>query len=382
MQTAEPWRLLLLTPSIRLLGARQSLLSLVQNLPSHISPHVVCSGGGALAVALREAQIPVSIIPHYPWRKFTGRLNAAIWQLPALRAVVRQFKPHVIHCNEYHSTPQGIRAAKATQPHALVTTHLRNAPSQRHIRNYEVGKAEAIITVSESIRPLLRQQNLEHLVRVVHNGIDLEKFLTATPTSELRNNLGWPQTDFVVGLLGLVSPRKAQLVLAEAVALARKQGAPVRLLLAGDAFKSSLEYGDALRVRLAQPDLAGAVHWVPFQKDILSLYGSMNVNALISTEEGFGRTIIEAGALGIPSVGSRIGGIPEIILPEKTGFLIDEGNSQALAEILIHASRQPEVIQQLGQAARRRVISEFSLIATIQKLVAIWEELIAIQTTK
>lgn len=377
MNSNQPWRILLLTPSVRLLGARQSLLSIVKNFPSHILPHVVCSGSGDLTKALQDAQIPHSVIPHFPWRKFSGRLRSTFQQLPALRSLVREFKPSIIHCNEYHCTPQALRAASAAGFSVPVTVHMRNAPTQRHIQNYELRNATSIIAVSESIKPLFREQGLESRVQVIHNGIEVEQFLEAKPDPSLRQTLGWGSDVLVVGLLGLVSPRKAQLVLAEAVALANARGAQVRLLLAGDAFKSSLEYGEQLRARLAQPDLSTVSQWTPFQKEILPLYGSMDLNALISTEEGFGRTIIEAGALGIPSVGSRIGGIPEIILPNETGFLIDEGDVQALAQLLLQASNDREHLKLLGQNARERVVREFTLTATVEKLVRHWEALLA-----
>lgn len=372
--THTPWRLLILTPSVRLLGARQSLLSLAQNLPAHITPHVVCSGSGGLTDALAEAGIAHTIIPHYPWRKLSGRLFSTFFQLPKLRALVREFQPAIIHCNEYHSTCQGIRAATVTG--VPVTTHVRNALTQRHITNYELGKTRGVIVVSESIKPLFKEQGFEGLVHVIYNGIEVQQFRAAQLHPTLRQEAGWQDSDLVVGLLGLVSPRKAQLVLAEAVARANAEGASVRLLIAGDAFKSSLEYGEALKSRLAKPDLAKAHRWVPFQDDVLQLYGSMNLNALISTEEGFGRTIIEAGALGIPSVGTNVGGIPEIILPGKTGFLIPEGDVAALAKVLVQASKNRDELKRLGSAARERVFAEFDLKATVDNLVRVWEGLI------
>lgn len=121
-----------------------------------------------------------------------------------------------------------------------------------------------------------------------------------------------------MGLLGLVSERKNQLVAAEAVALTAARGADVRLLLAGDSFKDSTDYGERLRERLAADDLRDRAVWLPFQKDAAALYRSMDINLLISGEEGFGRTIIEAGAAGRPSIGARIGGIPEIIEEGRT----------------------------------------------------------------
>jgi glycosyltransferase involved in cell wall biosynthesis len=177
-----------------------------------------------------------------------------------------------------------------------------------------------------------------------------------------------------VGLLGLISPRKHQLVAAEAVAIARRRGAPVRLLLAGDPFKTTVAYGEALRERLKAGDLADAVRWLPFQRDVLPLYGAMDVNLLISAEEGFGRTIIEAGAIGVPSVGSRIGGIPELIEEGETGWLVDDGSAEQLADVLVRAHEDREGLRRMGEAAERHVWSTFSIEAHVGHMVSVWNE--------
>ena len=378
-----PRSVLFLTPSVRLLGARQSLLALVSHLPSHYFPHIIASGTGPFTETLSERGVPFTVIPHFPWRKFTGRVQAHLFQLPALRRAGRALSPTIIHCNEFHSAPQGLWLGRALRdsrnPAGVpVTVHLRNALTTRQIRNYLLPRAAGLVAVSESIRTCFEPLGMGNQLRVIYNGIELS-FGTTEPTaaSSLRGELGWSPEDFVVGLLGLVSPRKAQLVLAEAVARANARGGRIKLLLAGDAFESSLEYGAALRERLAQPDLAPHAHWLPFQKNVEPVYRAMDLNALISTEEGFGRTIIEAGAYGIPSVGSRIGGIPEIIVEGETGWLVNESDVAAVTEVLLSASADRAELHRRGAAARGRVQREFTLQGTVDRLVEYWEELLA-----
>jgi glycosyltransferase involved in cell wall biosynthesis len=379
-----PRNVLFLTPSVRLLGARQSLLALVSHLPSHYFPHIIASGTGPFTQTLSEQGVPFTVIPHFPWRKLTGRAQAHLFQLPALRRAGRAFSPTIIHCNEFHSAPQGIWLGRAlrspTHPNGLpVTVHLRNAITTRQIQNYLLPRAAGLVAVSQSIRTCFEPLGLAGELRVIYNGIELSSIpgkSTAT-SSSLRTEIGWSPEDFVVALLGLVSPRKAQLVLAEAVARANARGGRIKLLLAGDAFESSLEYGAALRERLAQPDLAPHAHSLPFQKNVEPLYRAMDLNALISTEEGFGRTIIEAGAYAIPSVGSRIGGIPEIIVEGETGWLINEGDVATLTEVLLAASADRAELHRRGAAARERVQREFTLQGTVDRLVEYWEELLA-----
>src|SRR5690606_26817524 len=121
-----------------------------------------------------------------------------------------------------------------------------------------------IIAVSEAVAGLFDGTPLRDRVRVVYNGVDTSAIISIgpilAPAMQLRS-----EGALVVGLFGVVSERKNQLLAAEAVARANAMGARVRLLLAGDAFKASESYGEALRARLARPDLADVAAWIPFQ---------------------------------------------------------------------------------------------------------------------
>jgi glycosyltransferase involved in cell wall biosynthesis len=110
---------------------------------------------------------------------------------------------------------------------------------------------------------------------------------------------------------------------------------------------------------------------------VVDLYQACDVNALVSSEEGFGRTIIEAGALGIPSVGSRIGGIPELIEDAQTGFLVGgEDDGAELAERLRALDAVPAMCQEMGRAARTRVETHFSIQRHARKIMEIYDRLL------
>lgn len=373
-------RIFFLSPSGRLLGARKSLLELVRALPNAIEPLVACPGATDLAQELEKAGVPHVAVPHFAWRKFPHRLGGYLREIPQLRAAAKRFRPNVIHANEYHSCPYASRVV-STEVAAKwpLVTHVRLTMPRPHIRKHEVDRSTRIVAVSEAVRRDFDGTGLEDRVRVVYNGVDLAGWERgkSVETVPLPETAGWPEGALVCGLFGLVSERKNQLVAADAVARAAAMGADVRLLLAGDAFKGSIAYGDRLKERLAQEDLAGRSVWLPFQQDVKRVYTACHVNLLISKEEGFGRTIIEAGALGLPSVGTPIGGIPELIADGETGWIVPEGDAGALAEVLVAAWRDRQEVRRRGLAARARVAENFTLAATIRKLTAVWEEAIA-----
>lgn len=338
---------------------------------------VACPSEEGLARELDHAGIPIRVIPHGAWRKIGGRATAVVRQIPALRAAVQAFRPDIVHANEFHSTPAAVYSAqcrtrtKTAQP--VVTSHVRLTITPRQVRNYHLARATRIAAVSEACKNLFDGTGLEERVRVIYNGVDVSHLADAESERGLRAQFGWNDEDLVTGLFGLVSPRKNQRVAVEAVAAARKRGAPVHLLLAGDAFRATVEYGEELRKRIEADDVRDAVQWLPFQKDVRPLYGAIDLNLLISSEEGFGRTIIEAGAIGKPSVGARTGGIPELIADRKSGWLIEEGSVEALADVLVEACQQRETLRRMGESAREAVRERFTIEAHVEGMIAFWQ---------
>lgn len=372
-------RILLLTPSVRPLGARRSLVELVRALPPGIEPVVALPRMDGIALELKELGIPLVVAPQGAWRKWRGRLTAWFHQLPALRQAIRHHQPDLLHANEFHIVPQALAASGGNRP---VTAHVRLGITPRQVQTYRMAGCSRIVAVSAAVAELFDGTPCRPKVRVVPNGVDVARLASDGPlppgVAPWREQLGrippaggpW----LVAGLFGLVSERKNQLVAAEAVARCAAAGHRVALLLAGDAFKASAPYGEALRHRIAQPDIAGRILWLPFQTDVASLYRAIDVNLLISSEEGFGRTIIEAGALGKPSIGARTGGIPELIADGETGRLVPAGDPAALAGVLAALASEPAHLSAMGAAARDRVLRRYTIDAHARAVAALWAE--------
>ncbi len=367
-------RVLFLSPSNRLLGARKSLIDLVRTLRTlDVDALVVCPGEGDLSRELLRLGIAVRLVPQYPWRKAVGNLMARTVQLPRLRRIVGDFRPDVIHANEYHIVPQAVECAKTGGARIPVVVHVRNLPGPSHLRKYRLDECAGIVAVSAALRGYFDRSEGRDKVTVVHNGIDLGRFRSKNAERvSIPETAHWPKDCTVFGLLGLIDERKNQQVAVGALRLAADSGADVRLLIAGDAFKSSVGYGEELARLIDRMELRERVVWLPFQEDVLPLYRAIDVNLLVSREEGFGRTIIEAGAMGRPSIGSNVGGIPDIVLPGETGWLVPAGDAQALAAAMCEAVSDRARTTRMGVAAAQRARDRFSIESTAQGVLDVY----------
>lgn len=373
--------ILFLTPSVRLLGARQSLFELVRNLKAPWKPVVICPGRGGLEAELGRLGIARGVIAHYAWRK--GRYLAARYaQAWRIAGECARHRPALVHCNEFHCLPQALAAARMYRwrtrelpPPAVV--HVRLGISNRQILTYKLYKASRIVVVSRAVAALFGAfPELSDRIRIVYNGVDLSRYSPPPPEERARARaaLGLRESDVVVGLAGLLSPRKCQHIALEAVRRLSASCPNLVLLFAGEGFQSSMDYAETLRREVAAAELQSRVRFLGFRDAMREVYAAMDVNLLISSEEGFGRTIIEAGAMGIASVGTRVGGIPELIEAERTGALVPPDDVDALCNILILLYNNNNLLRGWGAAAQRHVRERFSIESHVRAMTAVWEE--------
>jgi len=352
--------------------------------PQRWRPTVVCSGRGGLQERVAALGIPHVVIPHQAWRK--GRYMVSRYlQAWRISTTARQTRYSFIHANEFHSLPHALTAARfhawrtRTFPRP-VTAHVRLSITPRQIRTYHLDKAARIIVVSRAVASLFDgYPDLSARVRVVHNGVNLDRFQLPSEADRrrAREALGVRPGEFLAGIVGLISPRKCQHIAIEALSRVRDSCPSVRLVLAGEPFGSSVAYGHTLSQTIEQNHLTDAVRLPGFRDAVQEVYAALDLNLLISSEEGFGRTIVEAGAMQVPSVGTRVGGIPELIEPGKTGELIELNDAEGLARLLKHFATQPEAARRMGEAARGHVLERFSIQAHARAMEDVWGEVLA-----
>lgn len=194
----------------------------------------------------------------------------------------------------------------------------------------------------------------------IHDGIDVARFATGGGAA-VRRELGVPADAPCVGIVGHVQGWKGQLLVAEAVARARRSVPALRCLVVGGVHRLGAEYAERLKERTAAPDLAAHVVLTGARRDVAACMDAMDVVIHASSREPFGRVLLEAMAASRPVIAPREGGPLEIVADGETGLLVPPRDPDALAAAIVALVGDPGRRAAMARAARARVAAVFDI---------------------
>ena len=192
---------------------------------------------------------------------------------------------------------------------------------------------------------------------VIHNGVDIDEFSVrcdAEACLDLRRELGFDASDYVIGISALLRPEKNHAQLLDALARLRQKAIAARALLIGDGPMRA-----AIEARARALGIARDVVITGLQRDVRPFILACDCMTLCSHTEAFSLAAIESMALGKPFVHSDVGGAAEMIVPGENGFLFPPRDTQAYADKLAMLSDRA-LAASMGRAARAVVETRFS----------------------
>ncbi|PYO20580.1 MAG: hypothetical protein DMD85_16495, partial [Candidatus Rokuibacteriota bacterium] len=206
--------------------------------------------------------------------------------------------------------------------------------------------------------------------RAVPSGVPTAELRAAAPTRGVaRARLRLPDDAFVVVGLGRFVPVKGFDVLITALPTLAAAVPSTCVLLVGDGPERV-----ALEAQAGRLGVRDRLRFTGVTPDIAVCLAAADVLAAPSRNEGMGRALVEGMALGLPVVGSEVGGIPAVIADGETGWLVPPGDAAALAEALVELGRDAALCAKLGAAAAARA-EAFSSRVAHAAMRAIYDEL-------
>lgn len=275
-----------------------------------------------------------------------------------IESIVRLWKPDVVHTNNsLHFNLSDIEAAGRAD--CLVVCHVRQVhrPS-RHEVSVARGSVDMFITPSAAAATAYEQGGVQRdRILVLPNPVDLAAFERVSDASRVQSRcaLGVDKTDVLVVCVGRLVRLKGTHILVRAISVLREQGVPVKLVVVGDGPEKERLEGMASTL-----NLKACVRFVGYQRHVLNWLRCSDILVQPSiTADTFPRSVIEAMAVGLPVVGTRVGGIPEAVEDQITGFVVEPGSVDDLASALQKIATDTSVRANMGAVARQRALDRF-----------------------
>ena len=234
--------------------------------------------------------------------------------------------------------------------------------------------ASLVITNSQATQSaFIEAGGRKDITEVVYNGFEPEQYSNHDyKRDSIREKLGL-QGKYVVGHFSRLAPWKGQHILIEALQYCPEN---VSVILVGDALFGEKEYVEKLRSQVKELKLENRVHFLGFCLDVVPYMLACDLVTHTSiAPEPFGRVIIEAMLCGRAVIGAKAGGVLELIESEKTGLLVQPGDSKELASAIARCYRQPDFTNEIVKTARLYARSTFHLSHTNRQINSLLQDL-------
>ncbi len=304
--------------------------------------------------------------------------------LGALRALVRRFRPHVVHTHTAKAGFLGRSAAlSAGSPrprlvhtfHGHVLSGYFGPGKERLYRGLERGLArrtDALVGVSDAtVRELVEIGVAPaERFRTIPVGLDLAPLAersSQTPGlgAATREELGLEPDAVVFTFVGRLVPIKRVDRLVEAFAVVRASEPRARLLVVGDG-----EERPRIEERARVAGVADAISFAGYRSELAGIFAATDCAVISSDNEGTPVSLIEAGACGVPGASVDVGGVREV-LGEDAGIVVPAGDGRALGEAMARLAADADLRERLGRGAAARMPARFGvdrLLADVDEL--------------
>lgn len=384
-------RVMFVAHDSQLYGAQLALLDILQNLDrSKFTPTVVAPQSGPFTEKVAQLGItvvtgvvmrwiykrsPISLasLLRTPWRlcRAPAIYGLFLCGLPVrvarLLFLFHRLDIDVVYTNTITVFDGAIAARISRRPHIW---HLHEQiDANKEILKLFPGKwisrtvvpkfSSRIIVASCALRAkLFPGDYATSKITVIHNGVDTKLFRPHQSEHFLHSELSVATDVRLIGICGAIQEDKGLEVFIRAAAEVAKTHPTAQFVVIGDGHES---YIDHLHELVRKVGLEDKVHFIGWRSEVSAIFCELEMIVIASMQEAFGRTAIEAMAVGKPVVSTRCGGPEEVINHGKTGFLVDIDDHNKLASRISELLSNQLLAHEMGLAGRIKVEKSFSV---------------------
>ena len=325
---------------------------------------LVCPKGSEIAAKSVNASLIHEV-------KFAGDMDLSF--LPRLWRIILARQPDIVHVHSRRGADfWGGLAAWLAQVPAVVTRRVDN-PEQRWLARSKYSLYDRIVTISEGIRNVLLSGGLNPgKTTLIHSAVDLNKYRYPGDLEWFRKEFGLNADNRAIGTVAQFIPRKGHRNIIEAAPGIIERYPETRFFFFGQG-----PLKDDLQALCRKSGLENIIRFTGFRADLDRIFPCLDILLHPAVLEGLGVALLQAAASEIPLIGSRAGGIPEIVQDGINGYLIPPDDSPAIVSSVLSLLEDREKSRRFGREGRRIVESSFSIDAMVDGYMSVYNDIIA-----
>ncbi len=356
---AQSLTVIQMLPALQMGGVEKGTLETSRNLVEHGHRSIVISDGGQMLETLKQQGGE-----HYAWPVGAKRLRTLKWIKPVAQ-LIKDSNANVLHLRSRLPAWIGYLAWKSLpkdQRPALITTV--HGPYSVNAYSAVMTKGQKVVAVSGMIKSYILNNYPkvpEERIQVIHRGVDPAVYPYGYQTDEAwLQNWPYPVKDrFVVTLPGRLTAWKGQMDFIDIIQGLKKKGIPVLGLMVGDAHPRRQQFKTDLQNKVNASALEQDIIFTGHRNDLREILSISDVILSLSTQpEAFGRTTLEALAIGKPVAAYDHGGVAEqltALLPEGK---IKNNDINGMVELLAQWQKQPPTVKEGNPFTLQRMLSD------------------------
>jgi len=297
----------------------------------------------------------------------------------AMRRILHARRVEIAHANDLSTIqPLGLACRKAGLP---AVAHVRQMVKPGGPEWYFKFGADHVMTISDYMKRHLLEVSpavFEGRTTVSLDGVVVHSSADEAAKRAARRELDLPEDRFVFLFANQFNDIKGLPDLIGAVALLEGNLRERCVVCAvGDDMQTQGVYRQAMMQLARDKGVAGVIRFPGFRRDVPTWLAACDWCVAPSLVEPLGATVMEAMAVGRPVIGTRVGGIPEMIREHRTGLLVDGGRPDQLSEAMAAAMTTPGMTASFGQAGYEVAKQEFSIERHARDVLAMYERVLA-----
>ena len=276
--------------------------------------------------------------------------------------IIKKVKPDIIHGAVFEGNLIASFSGFLSGVKNIIleeTSHpVRRSKKGKLLFKYMSFLAKKVVAVSPAVEAFLHHELglKKNKIVLINNGVDSAETVCSNTRIEVRRSWGVSDDDFLFGAVGRVEDNVKRFSdIIDALHRSLISNQRLKLVIIGDGPDLNL-----LKEKVQSLNLSKNVIFLGYRSDVKSLYQCMDTLCLASTTESFGLVLAEAMSAGLPTIATRVGGVPFVVEDGQTGFIVAPYNVIQISEKMILLANDQKLARKMGGRGRLKACSEFS----------------------